>query len=183
MPLAGEAHCATQSLANARTHKSERSPESPSGATPVHDSAQDLDVLAWSGVTYRNTICWSRIEGVIMGKSRTDAFLPLRETLFQTLLSLSSGDLHGYAVKQEVEERTRGLVKMGPGTLYETLQRAEKRGLIEETEQPSGDDHSQRRYYRLTRLGRSVLEAEVLRLEEMVEEARSRGLGGARSRA
>lgn len=62
-----------------------------------------------------------------MPKRRTDGYLPLRETMFQTLLSQSSGELGGYVVKQDIEERTRRVVRMGPGTLYETLQRAEKR--------------------------------------------------------
>jgi DNA-binding PadR family transcriptional regulator len=109
----------------------------------------------------------------------------LNDKLFHVLVSLAEGDLHGYAIKQDVEERTDGTVKMGPGTLYETLQRAESRGLIEEVEDRPAEraDHSQRRYYRLTVAGRSALETEVRRLTRIVEEARSRvlseGRGGA----
>ena len=66
--------------------------------------------------------------------------------------------------------------RLGPGTLYETIQRLEQRGLIEESpHRPDPDqDHSQRRYYRLTEDGRRVLEDEVARLERVVNHARSR---------
>ena len=65
---------------------------------------------------------------------------------------------------------------MGPGTLYEWIQRLEKGILIEESpDRPAAeDDHSQRRYYRLTDLGERVLEAEVARLGAVVDFARSR---------
>jgi DNA-binding PadR family transcriptional regulator len=101
---------------------------------------------------------------------------PINEKMLHVLLALAGGELHGYAVKQDVEERTGGSVKMGPGTLYETLQRAESSGLIEELEErpPPESDHSQRRYYRLTGAGRSALEAEVRRLGAVVDDARSR---------
>ena len=48
------------------------------------------------------------------------------------LLALSSGDQHGYAIKQEVERVTGGDIRLGPGTLYEAIQRLEEDGLIEE---------------------------------------------------
>ncbi len=107
----------------------------------------------------------------------------INEKMFHVLLALAGTELHGYAIKQEVEARTGGSVKMGPGTLYETLHRAEARGLIEEVaDRPAAEsEHSQRRYYRLTGLGRSALEAEVRRLAEVVEEARARVLGEGRS--
>lgn len=110
---------------------------------------------------------------------------PLNEKIFHVLLALAEGEMHGYAVKQDVEERTGGSVKMGPGTLYETLQRAERRGLIEELEDrpPEEREHSQRRYYRLTAAGRRALEAEVGRLSGIVEVARSRVLSRGEGRA
>lgn len=110
---------------------------------------------------------------------------PLRETMLHVLLALAEGERHGYAIKRDVESRTGGVVKMGPGTLYETLQRAEKQGLIEETEDrpPAAEDHSQRRYYRLTVLGRSALETEVRRLVAIVDDARARVLSEGRGRA
>jgi DNA-binding PadR family transcriptional regulator len=100
---------------------------------------------------------------------------PLRPAVFHILLVLSEGDRHGYAIKQEVELRTGGVVNMGPGTLYESIQRMLEKGLIEETS--SGrrpeEDRSQRRYYHLTEFGTTVLHAEVSRLDEVVRYARS----------
>lgn len=116
-----------------------------------------------------------------MGTTTTDdkdlaALLPLKSRAFHILLALSEGDRHGYAIKQQVEELTDGVLRLGPGTLYETIQRLEKSGLIEESPhrpEPS-EDHSQRRYYRLTALGRRVLEVEVERLGNVIDYARAR---------
>jgi DNA-binding PadR family transcriptional regulator len=100
---------------------------------------------------------------------------PLRPAVFHILLVLSEGERHGYAVKQEVEQRTNGVVKMGPGTLYESIQRMVENDLIEEAprRRHRQDDQAQRRYYRLTSFGRQVLQAEVTRLAEVVDYARS----------
>jgi DNA-binding PadR family transcriptional regulator len=103
-------------------------------------------------------------------------FLPLKSRAFHMLLVLSEGDRHGYAIKQEVEELTAGVLRLGPGTLYESIQRLEKKGLIEESpDRPDeAEDHSQRRYYRLTPIGRRVLAAEVERIGRVIDHARAR---------
>ncbi|KPJ93835.1 MAG: hypothetical protein AMS18_04960 [Gemmatimonas sp. SG8_17] len=100
---------------------------------------------------------------------------PLRPAVFHILLVLSDGERHGYAVKQEVERRTNGVVKMGPGTLYESIQRMVENALIEEAprRQHRQNDQGQRRYYRLTSFGKQVLQAEVTRLADIVDYARS----------
>ncbi len=100
---------------------------------------------------------------------------PLRPPVFHILVALAEGERHGYAVKQEVETQTAGVVKMGPGTLYESIQRMADLGLIEESSRrPSReDDQAQRRYYRITRFGKDVLSAEVERLEKTVQRARA----------
>ena len=71
-------------------------------------------------------------------------------------------------------------MRLGPGTLYTTLQKCETQGLIEESDQrpPPTRDQSQRRYYALTRLGRRVLEVEVARLGSVVDRARAALAGG-----
>jgi DNA-binding PadR family transcriptional regulator len=79
---------------------------------------------------------------------------------------------------QEVEETTEGRVAMGPGTLYGSIKRLLRAGLIEESDErpdPALDDR-RRRYYRLTGLGRRVAVAEATRLEEVVADARSKRL-------
>ena len=106
--------------------------------------------------------------------------LPLARTSLHVLLALGAGDAHGYAIKQSVETLTHGTVRLGPGTLYEAIAKLEERGLIAESARrpPPDEDHAQRRYYRLTALGRRVLHAEVQRLSAVVEHARDLGFGG-----
>jgi DNA-binding PadR family transcriptional regulator len=104
-----------------------------------------------------------------------EKLLPLSRSAFHLLLALHEGPSHGYAIKQEVEALSQGVVRMGPGTLYTTIQRGRELGLIEESDSrpPPGEDHSQRRYYALTPLGRAALEAEVRRLGRVVDFARA----------
>ena len=110
--------------------------------------------------------------------STVDSFLPLRPAVFHLLLGLSHGAGHGYGLKLAAEERTGGVVRLGPGTLYESLQRMEQRGLIEEAPPPpsQASQRSDRRYYRITALGRSVLRAELRQMEAALAEARAASL-------
>ena len=97
-------------------------------------------------------------------------FLPLKTNWFHILLSLTGQEQHGYGIMQEVLERTNGAVRIWPATLYGTLQRLIADGLIEESdERPAAElDDARRRYYKLTRLGRRVLDLECERLREML---------------
>lgn len=102
--------------------------------------------------------------------------LPLTPPVYHCLLALAEGSRHGYAIAQEVEGQTEGRIRMGPGTLYGTLQRMRRDGLIVESA-PRKDDapHGQRRrYYRMTPLGRRVLKAEAQRLLQAVGLAKAR---------
>src|SRR3954466_7044022 len=94
---------------------------------------------------------------------RAEDFLPLTPAIAHILLALADQDRHGYAIMQEVERLTDGAVRMGPGTLYGTIKRMIAAGLLEEAdERPDADlDDERRRYYRATRLGTAVLEAET----------------------
>ena len=96
--------------------------------------------------------------------------LPLTPVVFHVLLALTDGRSHGYAIAQEVEHRTDGKVRMGPGTLYGSLQRMCASGLIEESHRGSEDTRhgERRRYYKMTTFGRKVLQAETRRLSEVV---------------
>jgi DNA-binding PadR family transcriptional regulator len=108
-----------------------------------------------------------------------ESFLPLKPHWLHVLLSLSSQDQHGYAIMQDVLERTNGKVRLWPPTLYGTIKRLMDADLIEESDKrpEAGLDDARRRYYRLTTLGRRVLEAECARLEDLVRVVRSkRGL-------
>ena len=110
------------------------------------------------------------------------SLLPLSRSLLHLLLALHEGERHGYAVKKRVEELSGGIVRMGPGTLYTTIQRAEDLGLIVESDEraPAAEDRSQRRYYELTPLGGQVLAAEVERVGAFIDHARTAlsGAGG-----
>jgi DNA-binding PadR family transcriptional regulator len=110
------------------------------------------------------------------------SFLPLSPLAFQVLLSLADESRHGYAIIQEIAERTDGLVSMRTGTMYLLLQRMVADGLIEETaDRPRADeDDERRRYYVPTPLGRSVVSAEAKRLETMVSQARRKQVLGRR---
>lgn len=100
-------------------------------------------------------------------------FLPLAPAQFHVLVALTEGARHGYAIMQEVEASSGGVVRMGPATLYGTLQRLVDSGLAEELPAPAGGGADRRRrYYRLTGLGQSVCAAETDRLAALVQRAR-----------
>jgi DNA-binding PadR family transcriptional regulator len=106
--------------------------------------------------------------------------LPLPVAQLHILLALADGEKHGYAIMSEVEVMTGGSVTMGPGTLYGTVKRMLKAGLLEEIdERPDPElDDQRRRYYRLTGFGARVLDAEVARMEQLARTAeRKRPLG------
>ncbi len=100
--------------------------------------------------------------------------MPLTPAVFFVLFSLAEGEKHGYAIMKDVGELSSGEVKMGPGTLYTTIQRLLELGLIEETR--SDPTERRRRYYRLTRTGKALLEAEVARMDSVVRLARQKRL-------
>ena len=104
--------------------------------------------------------------------------IPLTPRVFHVLLALVDEEQHGYRIMKEVESRSEGKVRIGPGTLYEAIQRLVKNRLIEESsERPDAEmDDQRRRYYRLTDLGRRVLQAESDRLAALVGFARTKNL-------
>jgi DNA-binding PadR family transcriptional regulator len=97
---------------------------------------------------------------------------PLTPAVVHILLALTRGKLHGYAISKAVLEQTGGEVRMGPGTLYGTLQRLLDQGWVVVSDSPEGVDE-RRRYYRLSGLGKRALEGEVQRMEALVRTARS----------
>ena len=104
------------------------------------------------------------------------SFLPLHRNSFHILLSLVGADQHGYGIMQEVQQRTNGDVRLWPATLYGSLKRLIEDGLIEESdERPAAElDDARRRYYRLTKLGRTVLDLECERLQAMLRMAQKK---------
>src|SRR6202046_2560889 len=101
-------------------------------------------------------------------------FIPLKTHWFHILVSLAGGEQHGYGIMQDVLNRTTGKVRLWPATLYGSIKRLIEADLIEgydETPTPELDD-ARRRYYRLTSLGKRVLDAECERLQELVRTIR-----------
>ena len=113
-----------------------------------------------------------------MAKEKPEAWLPLTPAMFHILLALVDKERHGYDIMREVDERSEGQVRLGPGTLYGSIKRMLSDGLIEELdERPDPElDDERRRYYRLTNLGHRVAVAEAERLERLVKSARSKKL-------
>jgi len=103
--------------------------------------------------------------------------LPLTPVVLHLLLALADEPQgkHGYALAREVEELTSGQIRMGPGTLYGSIQRLLDAALIEERRARANDDE-RRRYYRLTAFGRTVLSLELSRLANVVAIARRKQL-------
>ncbi len=107
-----------------------------------------------------------------------DSLLPLPTAVFHILIALADRERHGYAIMQDVAQRTDAKVQLSAGTLYSSIRRMLEQGLIDELSKspdPSSTDE-RRRYYRLTRFGRRVASAEVDRLNSLVQQARATGL-------
>jgi len=104
-----------------------------------------------------------------MNASATEKFLPLSETAFYILLCLQR-EHHGYAIMQQVAELTKGRIQLGPGTVYGTLAKMENDKLIRVTA-----EEKRRKVYVLTASGRKLLELEIHRLNELLNNAKTLG--------
>jgi DNA-binding PadR family transcriptional regulator len=105
---------------------------------------------------------------------RSDSILPLSSASLHILLALAGEDLHGYGIMLEIARQSEGAYKVGPGTLYDNLQKLIEARWVQELGARRGDDDPRRRYYRLTDGGGDVLRAETARLTQVVREARLR---------
>lgn len=101
---------------------------------------------------------------------------PIRITpaFFFLMLALVDESRHGHVMAQEVEERSGGSVRLGPGSLYWSLGRLADVGFIEEVSAPDDETDERRRYWALTERGREVLARETATLAKVVEYARLR---------
>src|SRR5271156_6756226 len=109
-----------------------------------------------------------------MKKIDAQKFIPLKTQWFHIMISLAGGEQHGYGIMEEVLNRSTGKVRLWPATLYGSIKRLIEAELIEESdERPAPElDDARRRYYRLTTLGKRVLDAECERLQELVRAIR-----------
>ena len=101
---------------------------------------------------------------------------PLPSAAFQILLSLADGDLHGYGMMRQVAEQTGGRMRLGPGTLYSSIQTLLEEGLIQELDfrQDERFGYARRRYYRLMPAGRKLARLEAERLAGLLRVARAK---------
>ncbi|MFN7161205.1 MAG: PadR family transcriptional regulator [Candidatus Gracilibacteria bacterium] len=103
---------------------------------------------------------------------------PLTPAVLHILLALSIEERHGYGIMKQVELDSQEKVKMGPGTLYGSLNRMISAGLISESEKKidpkMGDER--RIYYKITAIGQKSLEAELERYSEVIEVAKEKRL-------
>ena len=101
---------------------------------------------------------------------------PLPSAAFQILLSLVGEELHGYAIMRQVAEQTGGRMRLGPGTLYGSIQSLLEEKLIEEVNrsEEAGPGRERRRYYRLTLAGGRLVRSEAQRLADLLRVARAK---------
>jgi DNA-binding PadR family transcriptional regulator len=101
---------------------------------------------------------------------------PLPAAAFQIMLALAAGDLHGYAIMRQVEEQTGGRLRLGPGTLYGSIQALLEGKVIEEVDGPENTEarSERRRYYRLTVAGRKMARSEAEKMADVLRVARAR---------
>jgi DNA-binding PadR family transcriptional regulator len=101
---------------------------------------------------------------------------PLKPPVLHILLALSEGALHGLGIADQVERTSKAVIKLGPGTLYRSLDEMLDKGLIERAEPPEEDADPRRKYYSITPRGERLLRAEMERLHRLVERAVDRGV-------
>src|SRR5689334_5998721 len=97
---------------------------------------------------------------------------PLPPAAFYILFALAAGEKHGYAIMQEARELSDNRLLIGPATLYTTIQRLADCGWIDEAPGPKDSD-PRRRYYRLTKTGKTALQQDMERMESIVRKSRT----------
>lgn len=88
-------------------------------------------------------------------------YVPMTETAFYILLCLKKPN-HGYGIVQTVEKLTDGEIRLSPGTMYGSLSKMEKDGLISFIR-----EEDKRKIYQITELGLDVLQIELKRIERL----------------
>lgn len=99
---------------------------------------------------------------------------PLPAAAFHILVALADEDLHGYEIMRRVEEQTGGRTRLGPGTLYSSIQALLEAGFIAEITSAGSPNDDRRRYYKLTASGRKACRAEAERLADLLRVARAK---------
>ena len=95
--------------------------------------------------------------------------MPMTETSFYILFALQN-EMHGYSIMKHVKALTKGEIDLGAGTVYTSLSKMEKDGLI-----GSCENREQSKFYKITDLGREILDIEILRIERLYKNTRAQG--------
>lgn len=93
-------------------------------------------------------------------------YVPMTETAFYILLCLREPN-HGYGIVQTVEKLTEGTIRLAPGTMYGSLSKMEKDGVIRFIR-----EEDKRKIYQITDLGEEVLALEIKRIERLYKIAK-----------
>jgi DNA-binding PadR family transcriptional regulator len=99
--------------------------------------------------------------------------LPLSPAMLHILMALAGEERHGYGIMQEVSRQSGGSYKLGPGTLYDNLQKLLEQGIVEESTGRGKEEDPRRKYYRLNPYGSGLLTAEMSRLETLFRKAKT----------
>ena len=106
-------------------------------------------------------------------KDELKSLLPLSPATLHILLALAAEDRHGYGIMLEVARQSQRQYELGPGTLYDNLEKLMHRGLVNEAPRRPANEEPRRRYYRLSAFGRRVLSADLERLRAVLKEAKA----------
>ena len=93
----------------------------------------------------------------------TRVYVPMTETAFYILFCLKSPN-HGYGIIQKVDKLTEGAIRLTPGTMYGSLSKMEKDGLIRFLR-----EEEKRRIYEITQLGQEILQMECRRIQRLYQ--------------
>lgn len=121
-------------------------------------------------------MCAAHVVGHMPSPSASlEEYLPLRPVEFEILLSLAGGEMHGYAILQDIAERSGGLDELETGTMYRALRRLVDAGFARPAARKVTRDSEdeRRRYYAITALGSRVAAAEAQRMAKLVASARA----------
>jgi DNA-binding PadR family transcriptional regulator len=94
-------------------------------------------------------------------------YMPMTETSFYILFALQN-EMHGYSIMKYVKDLTDGEIALGAGTVYTSLSKMEKDGLIVFVK-----TESKRKFYKITDLGREILDIEIMRIERLYKNTRA----------